>query len=275
MAGRALRVHQPMWPVGLQALAGQRDQLARIQQQPRPRHPPEGHAHAIQSGAMVRLRIIQHRHEARRRALPAQREPGAPCPVRITQQRPLGQRHTVDASHAFDQRRARHWQQPFVEQRLHHQAWPLPAAQPQRGVELALPLEINQAFTRLQVDLDLWVLCHEVTQARHQPGRRHRRYCADRQHVLGTCGIGLEGFVDRIQMRTHLVEQALALQGEGDTTRLADQQRLPEPFFQLPHLMAERADGQVHRRRRARQVAEPGGGHETLQGMERWAGHQA
>src|SRR2546427_5810847 len=30
MAGRALRVHQPMWPVGLQALAGQRDQLARI-----------------------------------------------------------------------------------------------------------------------------------------------------------------------------------------------------------------------------------------------------
>ena len=44
-----------------------------------------------------------------------------------------------------------------------------------------------------------------------------------------------------------LVEQALPLQGEGDATRLADQQWLPEPLFQLAHLMAERTDGQVHR----------------------------
>lgn len=275
MAGRALRVHQPMRPRRLQALAGQRDQLAGFQQQACPGHPAKGHAYAIQCGAMVRLRIIQHRHEARWRALPAQREPGAPRAVGITEQRPLGQRYTVDAPHALDQRGARHRHQPLVEQRFHHQARPLPAAQPQRGVELALPLEINQALTRLQVDLDLRMLSHEVTQARHQPGRCHRWHRTDRQHVLGTRGIGLEGFVYRIQMRPHLLEQALPLKGKGDTTRLADQQRLPEPFFQLPHLVAERADGQVHRRRRARQVAKPGGSHEALEGMERRAGHKA
>lgn len=67
--------------------------------------------------------------------------------------------------------------------------------------------------------------------------------------MLGAGRIGLESFVDRIQMRADLVEQALPLQGEGDATRLADQQWLPEPLFQLAHLMAERTDGQIHRRR--------------------------
>ena len=249
MAGRALRVDQPMRPGGFQSQAGQRHQLAGIQQQARPRHPSQRYAHPVQRRTVMRLRIIQHRHEARRRVLPTQREPGAPRAIGIPQQRPLVQRHAVDPSHAFDQRRAGHRQQPLVEQRLHHQARPLPAAQPQRGVELALSLEVNQAFTRLQVDLDLWMLGNEVPQARHQPRRRHRRYRADRQHVLGACGIGLEGLVDRIQMRADLVEQALPFQGEGDAAWLADQQWLPQPLFQLAHLMAERTDGQAHRRR--------------------------
>lgn len=236
-----------MRPGGFQAQVGQRNQLAGIQQQARPRHPPQRHAHPVKRRTVVCLRIIQHRYEARRRGLPAQREPGPPRTIGVPQQWPLVQWHPVDPSHAFDQRRARHRQQPLVEQRLNHQARPLPAAQPQRGVELALALEINQALTRLQVDLDLWVPSHEVTQARHQPRRRHRRHRTDRQHVLGAGRIGLESFVDRIQMRADLVEQALPLQGEGDATRLADQQWLPEPLFQLAHLMAERTDGQIHR----------------------------
>ena len=273
--GRAWRVHQPVRPVGLQTLLGQRDQLAGVEQQARTRDPAQGDAHTVQRGPMMRFGIIQHRHEAGRRALPTQGEPRAPRTVGITQQWPLRERDTVDAAHALDQCRAGHRQQPLIEQRLHHKPWPVATAQPQRGVELALAFEIHQPFAGLQIDLDLRMGGHEVPQSWHQPRTGHRRHRADRQHVLGTRRIRLEGFVDRIQMRADLVQQALTFQGEGDAARLADQQRLAQALFQLPHLVAERADREVHRRRRARQVAEPGGSDEALQGMQGWAGHKA
>ncbi|KAG1311932.1 hypothetical protein G6F63_016288 [Rhizopus arrhizus] len=76
-------------------------------------------------------------------------------------------------------------------------------------------------------------------------------------------------------MRADLLQQALPFQRKGDTSCLADQQRLAEELFKLAHLMAECADRQVHRCRRTRQVAEPGGSHETLQCMEGRSGHQA
>ena len=59
--------------------------------------------------------------------------------------------------------------------------------------------------------------------------------------------------------------------GEFDAARIADEQALPEAFLEPADLVAERADRQVHRLRRPRQIAEAGRGDEALEGMERWA----
>jgi len=92
--------------------------------------------------------------------------------------------------------------------------------------------------------------------------------------MLGSRSVGLEGFVDRIQMGPDLIQQALSFQGQGHTACLPDQQRLAQAFFELAHLMAERTDRQVHRCGGAGQVAQSCGSDKALQGMQRWAGHK-
>src|SRR3546814_14554300 len=59
----------------------------------------------------------------------------------------------------------------------------------------------------------------------------------------------------------------------SNAARLAHRQLLAQPRLQPAHLVAERADGEVERLGRARQVADPRGGDEALQGVQREAAH--
>ncbi|MNN28010.1 hypothetical protein D3C81_1415650 [compost metagenome] len=116
---------------------------------------------------------------------------------------------------------------------------------------------------------------HKPPQARHQPRRGHGRHRTHRQHAIVPRRERPEGRVDRIQMRADLVEQPSPFRGERNATRLPQQQRIAQPLLQLPHLVAERADGDVHRLGRTRQIAQSRGNDESLQELERWLGHCA
>src|SRR3546814_6044727 len=75
-------------------------------------------------------------------------------------------------------------------------------ADPQRRHDLRLAAEVDDRFGRLQADLDLRVRGKEATQPRHQPGRGHRRRCADREPVVVARGERLQRLADGVQVRS-------------------------------------------------------------------------
>ena len=64
-----------------------------------------------------------------------------------------------------------------------------------------------------------------------------------------------------------------AVDRQFHSARPALEQATLQPLFQLAHLMAQRADGEVRLRRRARQIAQSGDQHELLQQAQRQLSH--
>jgi len=86
-------------------------------------------------------------------------------------------------------------------------------------------------------------------------------------------GEWLERLADRIQMRPHLLQQALSLRCQLHPACLTQQQRVAQALLQLAHLVAERADRQVHRFGCTGQVAQAGRDHEIVQRLQGHPGH--
>jgi hypothetical protein len=88
-----------------------------------------------------------------------------------------------------------------------------------------------------------------------------------------TLVIARHRMLDAVEMFAHRFEQAAAFDGQRDPARPALEQASFQPLLQLAHLMAERADGEIGLRRRARQIAQPGHQYELLQQAQRQLSH--
>jgi hypothetical protein len=120
----------------------------------------------------------------------------------------------------------------------------------------------------LQVDLQLGMRGHEARQARHQPARREGGHHRQPEHVTAPCAERAQRLLDRVEVWRDLFEEAAPVGGEFDAARVADEQALAQPLLKSADLVAERADGEVQRFRRARQVAVAGGGDKTGQSVQ-------
>ena len=79
--------------------------------------------------------------------------------------------------------------------------------------------------------------------------------------------------VECVQVRRDPRQQALAIGSEFNPARTALEQALAEPLLQRPDLVAEAADREVQRFGGAGQVADPRGGRESQQCVQRRARH--
>jgi hypothetical protein len=202
------------------------------------------------------------------------REPLAPVRLpALAEQRPAMQgrvgRHAVLA----DQRRARDRHQGFVEQVFGGHARPASGTHAQCGIDLRGALEIDQPLRGQQVEFQLRMRGEEASQPRHQPGRGHRRHHADGQDVVAARRERAQLLGQRIQVRTDAREQAFAVGGQAHAARAAHEQAPAQAFLERADLVAQGADGEVQRLRRASQVAAARGGRETEQGVQWQALH--
>jgi hypothetical protein len=86
-----------------------------------------------------------------------------------------------------------------------------------------------------------------------------------------TSGERLHRLFERLDVRRDAIEQALPIARETHTARAALEQSQFEPPLEKTDLMTECANGEMHRRRGAAQIASTCGGDEPLQAMERSA----
>src|SRR5690349_19952670 len=114
---------------------------------------------------------------------------------------------------------------------------------------------------------------HQPWQAWHQPARHDAGTGAERERVMVARAERRERVFEAVEMPADCLEQAAALDSQRHAARPALEQAPLQAFLELAHLVAERTDGQVRLRRRARQVALPGDQHELLQQAERQSSH--
>ena len=78
-----------------------------------------------------------------------------------------------------------------------------------------------------------------------------------------------------MKRRGDRIEQPLPGGSQFHPARAARQHALAQPFFQQAHAVAQRADGQVHRFSGAGQIAQPCGGDESIDLVQRKSAHRA
>ncbi len=149
--------------------------------------------------------------------------------------------------HQFGRRDRR---DPFAEQSFAAQAGPFATPVTQPGIH-RLALEIHQRRTRLQAEFQLRMRGHQPRQPRHQPARHDAGTGAERERIVVARAIRRQRVVDAVEMFADRLQQTAAFDGQRHAARTALEQAPFQPLFQLAHLVAERADGEIRLRRRA------------------------